>query len=1715
MNKIMKRICWTILGGLIFCAVIFHHAFLTFLATWSLQVYSVSKWGKPLQYENLFLTGNQIVIIQPRFEHESFFKAERMALDFQINIWKRQLHIEIEIDQPHWHFQTPITSQWEKWSKFLNQEKEWLKTYPHFHVKKGLLTWVVEDLSQRHQLKFDLEINNQEGGYLKFDFSSPESSKENFLVLQTLKANHGVEVECSCEKIDCPSFIDLVQFLGIDFSPWQIKSGTLQGRLKAIFPEMQRPYLEGELIVDQLALNGFLNALECQIGQARLQLEKNEIAYELNNQIPTTIGKLEILEPASLLYHTPVNEWSMHQIKGSVQLNDRETVLIDLQAQGGDFHQPSHWNLQGKANLNAQRSLNLDLALSCSSQGQPNGTIHFAINQQPEGLKHVEVQCTKLAYTECHFLQTLLASYYPIFNEVLFEDGEFNALVEADLMHQGIGMLNIKQFEATNLRSKLKTWNMACNFGQVKGYGQVELGREDFWKSIDAGLHLEDGKIQFEDLSPPLPMTGIQANVVIQKGHVEHSLVTLQIAGLKGNMDVEWGEQKQLLTFKLDGIAQDLADLFPGILQEGLRKHFYHNRLMVLANLKRQHQQIELGGTLHIQRANTDQMDLVHFGCELKKIQGESDSKYIPVGWFHAQNLPLDKFLSPFIFRNGILQMSGEAEFKGSFDDRLLLIKYGAEHLKIENEDLCIEIPRLNSSVPGQLVGSHQVDLRTYDFQGSLPIQSASYFEKNTGLLFQDIQGLVNFKKDFIRILPIEAYGEGIYFAGELELDYSDPAPGVFDLTIHCPTLSGKVSQIQYLLAHLDQPSLLNKIPLEGEVTGKEEGLRLKFNFVPQDYHLQADVRGIINDGAISFEEADMALRGIYMDVDYHHQRQLLEFSDIQGTLLVGKPRRVEEFLFTGHHIHFHQLTQPDIDVDISIRNQERELLRLVGYTQNEREGVKSLRVNQNLSHLSCIYPHVWQCQLRDWSNIEQFELHAHFDLGKFLEDLKSFRQTGLLFLSHSIIDKISQFLPVEGQGFLSLRSQPDQTYLYHLEGSHIKQGNSAEHFGLLKGSKQDKKWIIDQMQWDDLSAYAELHQTAEKWRIPFLGLKVGQTLLLGLDGEWLHDEGLLKAKLKFCEVDLAKLDHFENMQAFVTKWWPKGVLNATGEIEWNLLATHPLEGLKASLLAEVSNFTLRDCPFKIVNTFQMKLQPHHSFCLGNVQVEFASQKRQAYLDIKQFQYHSPQDIIHSLEAVFQIPHHQLQSIGDTLHHHFPEILDASVKELLIAAKQQGQLKGKLTIENCKLNQNLLRIELEDGLYSFKKREYDLKQFKLQIVGEDMQISALSQEERCPFQILGQTKWPSCQHVQCRLTSLGESNPLVINWENRPGRGLTICSLQGEFNGCSFLLKESHESMENTNSEWAALQGQVSIDFNRLSSLLALPIADTIQKLKIGSPYCFAGQFWINSDWGTTFLETLSFKGKLLSEEAIVKGYQIKNFEADVQYVPGRLDIQNLVMQDPAGTIKAANCVVLLDSKEDKWTFFIPRLTVKNLRFNLLRDIETYAPGNSKFRSLTLKKVEFQDFQGDLGQIHTWQTQGNLHFMNPSKKHPFHPIFAIPAEIILRLGLDPHVLNPVTGIIYFNLRGERFYLTRFKDVYSEGRGSKFYLAQGSTPSWMDFDGNLSVRVRMKQYNLIFKIAELFTVSIQGNIKKPRYTLQKQSKSSRKPVIAIIPNQLSE
>jgi hypothetical protein len=179
-------------------------------------------------------------------------------------------------------------------------------------------------------------------------------------------------------------------------------------------------------------------------------------------------------------------------------------------------------------------------------------------------------------------------------------------------------------------------------------------------------------------------------------------------------------------------------------------------------------------------------------------------------------------------------------------------------------------------------------------------------------------------------------------------------------------------------------------------------------------------------------------------------------------------------------------------------------------------------------------------------------------------------------------------------------------------------------------------------------------------------------------------------------------------------------------------------------------------------------------------------------------------------------------------------------------------------------------------------------------------------------------------------------------------------------------------------------------------------------------------------------------------------------------------------------------------------------MTINNFRPSLLHVRGEAPPSIAK--ALVVRQLDLRNFHGTLGDRQSYSGKGRFLFANPPKRNLQHTIFALPAELMARLGLDFGVLNPVRGQIFYDIKDSKIIFTRFKDVYSKGRLSKFYLSNSGFQSHMDFDGNLNLQIRMKQYNLFFKLAELFTVTVQGNLKKPLYSLQSQNRPVRGPFL---------
>lgn len=1684
------------LGIALVLGIFFHRIILTSTSGWAFQLYTSHSLGESIQFKSLELEGFSIVLNNPCLTKKHQFCAERAKLTFDMHWKSGLLDIHVDLERPVLKV-SPSKIGDNPLKPFLRHENHsWIKINPIWIIHDGIFKWDLDDGSEG-TLHLTLQADKTEGRGLQAHFGE-SNSRENAIALQSSHSDDGMIIECHCAQLHCGCVRDLMTLFFPSVRDWKIPTGSLNGIVKAHFPHRQRPYLVGEMLIDNFSFAHTDSTISGSSHKARLHLERNPNLVEENH---TTIGYIDIFEPGNITKNQgKENGWRLDSILGKIELDPNKNIIIDLVSKGVLENSVSSLKLNGKANLDSHRFFELSLDATCSTEGKQDGKVHLEVAEHGENrIKKANLDCKRISPIEWRLLQTLFSVYWPSISQLSLEEGTIDTTLQATLTANGIETVESPFFQGQEVRFKFLPWKTEFSFIEWLGHGSIDLSQKDVWGSLNGELKIGDGLICRGNETPSsCSIRDINSHIRIHQGHIHQTLVKMHIGRLKGTMDVDWGNAKRTMMISLDGNAADLIELFPPLIDDKITNDFNDRSLHISADITDLTDRIEMKGSMRLGRPTlTGEFDLIHFGSEFLKNSEKPGLIEAPIGWFYARDLPLEQYLSPLIFPKEVAVISGVGEFKGSFDAKKIDLHYNLEQVKIENEKFRIDIPTSYSNDPGQMMGFHVFDLAERSHHGSLPIEHASYEEKNTGLFFSDISAKVLFQDDQIHFQSLETLCEGVIFAGNLDLDYRNPHPGFFSLILSAPHIQGKVSRFQDIIAHFSKPTLFNQIPLEGDIEGKNGGLKLRIDFIPDDYLIESHFEGSVTQGTLPIAKTKAIVQGLYMDVEYEHRNRSLKLTEIQGSLLVGRPGVDEEYQITSDSIQFHEGETNQGQIDITLSDHNHPLARFAAEINTLENGLYSVILDKHLSHFCHVYPSKFSFTLKEGWDIQQFEYEADFRLDAIWKDLQSLARAGLLMPDIVVPEKWQALKDAAGDFNLIVAYDYLRKSLnYEIKAEKLRFNKLAFNSFYSKGRKQEKKWMIDFLQLDRLSLYADIQNRNDKWKVDFLGVNYGQSILVGLEGDFLENEWGLNANVQLLEIRLEALDEWKDLRAYVSRWNPKGTIECRGNLKVELSDEQPGYKLDLSLVSQPSEIQWMGNTIDILKPVHISYDSQTNLTLSDLKCCLKNGIRpQACFAADILNYDFRHDTLTCSKIDFEVPNRELSSLTNVLQKSVPEFIDDRLKEHLMNIKPEGDFKGQVSLVSRPLSYHV-NARLGDGIYHFKKRNYPLKDLQLEITPQDLSFSAMTHVEQFPFKIEGNAHWPSLEEGRFILAS-DTPNPLFIRWKDPASKGWQIESIHGQFCGMNIDLDQASE--EGTPG-WSILQGKLDININELSPLLIPETAAKINQLELAGHYCFKGTYWINPNLGNTVLQTTYFDGELSCQNSILKGFQIKAIDGKLEYKPGHLEGRDLVFNDAAGSLSCPNLNLSYEQPIDDWVMDIPFILVKNLRPSLLKDVNDSQ--NPRNNPLIIRRIELNNFHGHLNNTIDWQGNGVLHFLNSSKKNLNHPLFAIPSEIILRLGLNPYVLNPVTGTIYFTLRGNKFYLNRFKDVYSEGRGSRFYLADSGSPSWIDLNGNLSVQIRMKQYNLIFKLAELFTVSINGNLKKMRYGLQKHEKTPR-------------
>lgn len=707
----MKRIgiCLILLMMLV---IMFHPFIISQVATWWLQSYVSSHWGKPFQYEKIYLEGSRLVIVRPQFDHQFSFQAKQIVIGCHCHLWKRELKMAIEVSHPHWNFPAQLPLKEKGWKKFISHQNKWLKISSAFQVEKGSLQWTMPDASS-HQLLFDTDVNSQQGGILHLYFDPSSLSDHDLAITGRVDPDQKLVFDFHYRDVEVPSLIQAMQFFGMDMASLKVSSGSLTGKMQVELPHGQRGSCTGDLWLQRCTFH-LSDCLTGQIKQARLRMGKDYLTGN-SGQAPSILGQIDLLQPATLRYAGQEEQWALHKIQGHIQLDDSETAIIHLQAREEGVEDPSQWHLSGHANLNSQQGHPLELSLSCGSASHPHGHIHFLLSGFHADGQEAEIAFHQFSLCKWPFFQHLFSPFWAIFSDLGLKQGELNGLMKAKITKQGIEEVHLKKFQVKHLHAILKPLGMLCQCEEAHGWAKINLSEQEVWSSFEGEVYLKNGNVGGASSFLPHAVNG---HLAIKQGKIERSLINLEVAGLKGSVGIEWGERKQLITAKLEGMVQEVTEHFPWLFSQKSLLGLSQDRLSVVATIKQSREQLDMKGTCHFQQASLDPTNCIHFGCKWKEA---TPLQWMPTGWFYAPALALEKFVSPFIFSDGKTCLRGEARVKGQFDHRKVSFSYDAKDVHIENDQLCLEASHLTSSLPDQFLGYHEIDLQTGRNEGSLP----------------------------------------------------------------------------------------------------------------------------------------------------------------------------------------------------------------------------------------------------------------------------------------------------------------------------------------------------------------------------------------------------------------------------------------------------------------------------------------------------------------------------------------------------------------------------------------------------------------------------------------------------------------------------------------------------------------------------------------------------------------------------------------------------------------------------------------------------------------------------------------------------------------------------------------------------------------------------------------------------------------------------------
>lgn len=1607
-----------------------------------IKTYCQTRLGHRIDFKGIQFKKNRILLESPSIkskqEGPSFrLKAERVDLDYHVNFKERELCT-------HFHIIHPLLE--------IKKERGQLPSFPSGKGNKHTFFTLKNTISIE---RGKIELKEGED-LLCYEVSFQGNSEERIkgegtlfyedLPMLTLHYQGKEEIldtqieflEASLEKVYRGLY-----FFYPPLSHYEkpLLSGTLKGKVDLSFLPHHDPVMRGFFHVDSISAKTSDYSLSLKKGDLFFAdsgvLEENPHASLFEKLLRNSMGSLEFSKGSFYCK----NALGLCQLKGKIRFSKAKVDELKMGAFLMTPHHSLELSLEG---VNELLRPDLDWSLQIKGEEEEASRVRFLLNPLTPSRNRLFVQIQELKGPDLNVIHESLLPFFPKMASLKIQRGSLKGGLgfifnKGTLEECSCDSLELSHFEGECFEHPLLLKELWTNLS---------------FKPLDP-LKTIEGQMKV-DLRMLLMALDLKGEVYLEKGLLKQGKLGCYHEGIESFLKWERGSP---LVFEVQSSFWTLLEKAPPGIVERYRPIF---KTDFKTNLKGkafvQEDSATVLATVSLENENRDQIEaqlewplhkipLIETLQPFLSIELKVDSNKPVKGSIKGDHLEVAHYVSPLVFNDSELFFNGFIDVLGTFDDQQLHLDYTYSKLQLNHPYVRIEL----ASPLQNLIGHHTFDFKTGKHFGSLPVEKGRCLVKGVDLNFTDIEGLLRFDDTRITSDFLEGYCHHLYLCTSLDVWVKE---GI-QLSLSSHRAEGAFTNVKALFSHFGR-TFLDYLPVEGKMSLGEKGGVIHLDKSYGQNSLGVVLQGDFKEGMDLLDHPHAHLENLELKFLYDLKNEIIDFKEVKADLSLDE----ENYRLALEPLHFENFKMHPVPFEIRLEEEIKNFAKMKGLFVLNRDDTLSIELEEGESYLGHFGIGKGECTFHPDFTLKEAFLEGGWQLERLEEDLPFLLKLGGSSLVQQVRQKLEKYA-LSGLCRVRLNYKQD-TMNFFLFGEEVFLGFEEPSELLMNGFYSRGRFVLEQLKYQKLSCNGEMILEEGGYQVPYLRCYFGPELSLDLEGYYHKGKEVFESKIRSFK---GHLPFFNTMMALDKPC--EGDLLLRGEA----LVTTPFGSPKAQLFvtAEAQNLRCGDYIFSLneLESFGVDLS-FQQLKVKNLKGTLLKGKEKPLnldLDVKELSY----DFFNRSLKI------------DSLDFIVPKISFGFFKEGLPLEKlQEDKLKGRLHLL-WKNKIEDLQIALDDLHIQEGGRLWPLSAIDLGFDFNGWQAKAQSKLFDHFYELRIQSDPLHLDKGELWLydtESPAIQNPLGISWKVGE-EGLVIQKIEGELAG--LLFDFTYQQDEKAPRAYT-LAGIVHMDLEALQKRIPLSWQQKLAPLHLGQGYFYSGRFIVNVD------HTVSLEGLLGGKNFEFLGYEFKSLSANCKYHHPKLELYDIKLHDLSGELKVEALFVDWDEVGPKLN--LPRISVTNLNPSLLRKKEVPM---GIHKPLVVDLFQLTDIQGYLHDVKTLTGQGRLTF---HKSHKKQGLLEIPAHLISRLGLDLNLFIPTEGSIVLEVKDEKIYLNKLVDVFSNDRHCRFHLAKSTQPSYIDFQGNLNVQIKMKQYVLL-KLTEPFIISVEGTLLKPRYSFKKK------------------